>query len=127
MSISLLGQLLSLIALACAGTGTVVAFAAARSRSLEGWAWARGLAYGFGGTMIAANFLMIYALLVRDYSVAYVGEVGGWSTPNLFAVISLWASLNGSILLWGGVLGIYVIGLTFAYRKTHQELSLIHI
>ena len=121
MSISLLGQLLSLIALACAGAGTVTAFAAARNRSLEGWAWARGFAYGFGGAMLAANLLMIYALLVRDYSVAYVGEVGGWSTPNLFAVISLWASLNGSILLWGGVLGVYVVGLTFTYRKTHRE------
>ena len=39
------------------------------------------------------------ALITRDYSVLYVAEHGSNSTPPLFNFATLWAALEGSIIL----------------------------
>lgn len=54
-----------------------------------------------------ASGLMMFALLANDFSVSYVAQVGAVETPRFFAAISLWSSLEGSILFWGWVLSIY--------------------
>ena len=95
--ISTLGQLLVMGALLCATVGTVTGFAAGSRRSRKAWEWTRLAALGFSGLMLAANLLMVYALVTLDFSVAYVAEVGSSTTPLHIRVISLWASLNGSI------------------------------
>ena len=58
-------------------------------------------AFGF---LAAANIIMVLALVVRDFSVAYVAQVGSRATPLLFTVASLWGALEGSILFWAGLL-----------------------
>ncbi|MEO5509363.1 MAG: cytochrome c biogenesis protein CcsA, partial [Longimicrobiales bacterium] len=50
---------------------------------------------------------MVYALVTHDFSIDYVAQVGSRSTPLFFTVISLWSSLEGSILFWGWVLALY--------------------
>ena len=55
--------------------------------------------------MAAANALMVYALLAHDFSVSYVAHVGSRVVPTWVSVVSLWSSLEGSILFWGLVLG----------------------
>jgi cytochrome c-type biogenesis protein CcmF len=119
--IGLLGRSLILLALLAASAGSVVGFAAAVRRSPAGLAWARRFAYAFAGAMIAANLLMVYALLARDFSVGYVAQVGSREVPDWVAVTSLWSSLEGSILFWGLVLGLYVIGATWTNRGRHPE------
>lgn len=119
--ISTVGRALVLAALLFATVGSVTGFWAGLKRNREAWQWTRGAALGFAGTMIAANLLMVYALITHDFSVAYVAEVGSRSTPLYFTIVSLWASLNGSILFWGGVLGLYVGGLVLAMGDKHRE------
>ena len=43
--------------------------------------WSRRLALGFAGSMLAANLVMQYALITRDFSVSYVASTGSRSTP----------------------------------------------
>ena len=116
-----LGRALILIGLLAASAGAFVGFAAAARRSAAGLAWAQRLAYLYAGAMISANLLMIYALLARDFSVGYVAQVGSRDVPNWVAVTSLWSSLEGSILFWGLVLGLYVLGATWVNRNRHPE------
>ena len=71
--------------------------------------------------MAAANGLMVWALLARDFSVSYVAHVGSRAVPDWVAVVSLWSSLEGSILFWGLVLGAYVAAATAANRDRHPE------
>ena len=52
----------------------------------------------------AANLLMVVALVVRDFSIAYVAQVGSRETPLLYTIASLWGALEGSILFWAGLL-----------------------
>ncbi|MBT3219735.1 MAG: cytochrome c biogenesis protein CcsA, partial [Proteobacteria bacterium] len=71
--------------------------------------------------MIGANCLMVYALLVNDFSVLYVTEVGSLNSPIYIRLVALWSSLNGSILFWGAVLGMYILGLIWDVGDRHRE------
>ncbi len=111
-----LGMGFVLLALVCAGAGAIVGFAAGKTGSEDGVRWARWLGLGFCASMIAATVTMETALLTHDFSVRYVAQVGSRETPTYITIVSLWSSLEGSILFWGFVLAAYIasaIGLTF--------------
>jgi cytochrome c-type biogenesis protein CcmF len=115
------GQFLILLALLVSSAGALVGFAAGARRSASGWRLTRILAYAFAGTMAAANVLMMAALLLRDFSVSYVAHVGSRSVPDWVALVSLWSSLEGSILFWGLILGGYVAVATWRNRARYPE------
>ncbi len=116
-----LGRALILLALGCAAAGSVVGFVAGWRRSPAAWAWTRRLAYAYAAAAIGANLLMIKALLTPDFSVSYVAQVGSRQVPTWVQIVSLWSSLEGSILFWGLVLGAYVAVATWANRASHPE------
>ncbi|MGZ5493155.1 MAG: heme lyase CcmF/NrfE family subunit [Thermoanaerobaculia bacterium] len=121
MSIAFLGRLLILASLLVSTAGAVVAFAAGRSQNRGGLKWAQRIAYGYSSLMLIATAVMEYALLTRDFSVSYVAQVGSRSTPTWVTIASLWSSLEGSILFWGCVLGIYIALATWFTRHDHHE------
>ncbi len=121
MTHSAVGTGLVLGSLFFAAIGAVLGLWAGYSRSAAAWTWARRAAYAFAGAMVAANLVMVRALLVHDFSVHYVAEVGSRATPPLTTVISLWASLNGSILFWGGILGLYILAFVGIEGRRHRE------
>jgi cytochrome c-type biogenesis protein CcmF len=49
---------------------------------------------------VVAVLAMERALITRDFTVEYVAQNGSSATPALFNVATLWAALEGSILLW---------------------------
>jgi cytochrome c-type biogenesis protein CcmF len=114
--ISLLGRAAVLLGLAACATGAVTGLIAALRQSPEALRLTRALAYVFAACMVLATGLMEAALLTHDFSVSYVAEVGSLSTPTWVTIVSLWSSLNGSILLWGLVLGLFVGAFTYATR-----------
>src|SRR3984893_12668334 len=93
-----LGRILILLGLVAASAGAGVGFATGTRESKVGWAWARRLAYAFAALMTLANLVMEYALLTHDFSVSYVAHVGSRSVPTWVSIVSLWSSLEGSIL-----------------------------
>ena len=68
-----------------------------------------------GGAVLAV-VAMERALITRDFSLAYVAEVGSTRTPALYNVASLWSSLDGSILLWTLILALYVVATRLWFR-----------
>ncbi|MEQ1565485.1 MAG: heme lyase CcmF/NrfE family subunit [Myxococcota bacterium] len=120
---STLGEFLVLLSLFLAAAGSVAGYQAGSMRSAIAWRWARGAAYGFSAAIIAANALMIYALYTNDFSVHYVTQVGSVSTPRYITIISLWSSLEGSILFWGGILGLYVALTVWSLGEKHREFT----
>ena len=115
------GRTLILLALLAASAGSMVAFAAGARQSDVGWKWARRFAYAFAAFMGAANVLMVYALLVHDFSVGYVAQVGSRALPVWVTIVSLWSSLEGSILFWGLILGVYIFAATWSNRDKNPE------
>ncbi len=116
-----LGRTLLLLSLLAATAGALVSFVAGRRGSQSGWAWSRRFCYAYGASILAANLLMLYALLARDFSVGYVAHVGSRQVPDWVAFVSLWSSLEGSILFWGLVMGLYILGATWTNRDRHPE------
>src|SRR5256714_3320436 len=106
--VPILGRTLILLALLAASAGSIVGFATGARPNAAGWKWARRLAYAFAAFMALANLTMEYALLTHDFSVSYVAHVGSRAVPTWVSIVSLWSSLEGSILFWGLVMGVYV-------------------
>ncbi len=118
---SQLGQGLVLLALLTCAIGAPLAFVAGAQRSAPGLAWSRRLAFAFAAAMLAANLVMEYALITHDFGVSYVASVGSRATPLHITIVSLWSSLEGSILFWGLVLGAFTAGVTILQRRGHED------
>lgn len=119
--ISSIGQALILLALLVCAVGAPVGFVAGARRSAEGLRLTRRFALTFAALMVLANLVMEYALLTHDFSVKYVALVGSTATPTYITIVSLWSSLEGSILFWGLVLGLYTAGVAILQRRGHED------
>ena len=127
MTHSLLGTGLVLVGLACAVFSAILGLGAGFRQSLRVRSWVRYSMYGFSAAMVLANLVMVKALLAHDFSVKYVSQVGSRSTPAVYTVVSLWSALEGSILFWGAVLGVYAFAFAYTYRNSHQRFSTISL
>src|SRR5207237_9575876 len=116
-----LGRFLILGSLLVSTAGAFIGFAAGRRPTREGLISAQRFAYAYALLMLAATAVMEYALVTHDFSVSYVAQVGSRSTPTWVTIASLWSSLEGSILFWGLILGIYIAIATWLTRDSHQE------
>ncbi|HET8568050.1 MAG TPA: cytochrome c-type biogenesis CcmF C-terminal domain-containing protein [Candidatus Limnocylindria bacterium] len=96
------GALRAAFLLALAG-GSAAAFAAAR-RDARALASARWCALAAFALVVAADLAMVAALASHDLSIEYVALNNARETPLFWSVISLWAALEGSILLWTAIL-----------------------
>ncbi|CCG03954.1 heme lyase CcmF/NrfE family subunit [Blastococcus saxobsidens] len=97
----LLGPFGLMLGLVCSAVACA-AWAATARRGDGGGAgrWGR---IGTGGSLLGAAVavaVMVDALVQHDFSVRYVAENGGRAVPPYYTVISLWAALEGSLLLW---------------------------
>jgi cytochrome c-type biogenesis protein CcmF len=71
------------------------------------------------GALVAAG-AMEWALLSHDFSLKYVAENHARATPLLYTIAALWGALEGSILLWGLVLAVY---LTVTVRRFRDRAA----
>ena len=88
--------------LAIWGVGAAAYAAAKRDgRALASARWSALLVFVL---VVIAVLAMEGSLITHDFSVRYVAQNNALETPMFFTVISLWAALEGSILLWAVVL-----------------------
>jgi cytochrome c-type biogenesis protein CcmF len=76
----------------------------------------RPAVYGLAAGALTAMAALEVALLTDDFSVAYVAANHARATPLLFTVVSAWAALEGSIVLWGLVLAGYTVAVFAGFR-----------
>jgi cytochrome c-type biogenesis protein CcmF len=106
-----------------AAVGVIAGMIGARRRSEPLIRIARTAAYANFVLLFIANATMVYALVTHDFSISYVAQVGSRSTPLFFTVISLWSSLEGSILFWGLVLSGFTAAATFVTQTRLGQLA----
>ncbi len=119
--ISILGRSVVLAALLLATLGAVTSFVGAQRHATGAVVRARRLAYLYAAMMAFATGLMIFALVRHDFSVSYVAQVGSLATPLHITIVSLWSSLEGSILFWGLILGAFTAGSAFHLRRSAAD------
>jgi cytochrome c-type biogenesis protein CcmF len=66
---------------------------------------------------VLAVVAMERALITRDFTVKFVADNGSSRTPALFNVATLWAALEGSILLWSLILSGYTAMVVAKFRR----------
>ncbi len=118
---SLLGQAAVLLALLAASFGVVVGYVGGARQSQRMLRMTENAAYMFSAAMVFANIVMLRALLTHDFSVKYVAQVGSLASPTWVTIVSLWSSLEGSILFWGAILGVYTAAFTYFNREAYRE------
>ena len=121
--IRLLGYSAVAAALALAVYGIAAAVWGVRARQAALIRSARAAAYVNAALLLGANALMVYALLTHDFSISYVAQVGSRTTPAWVSIVSLWSSLEGSILFWGMVLAAYTAGAMYFTRSSLGALG----
>jgi cytochrome c-type biogenesis protein CcmF len=70
----------------------------------------------FAGAALAV-VMMERALITRDFSLAYIQQVGSATTPRLYNVAAMWSALEGSILLWLLILGGFTAAVGWKFRR----------
>ncbi len=71
---------------------------------------------------VSAFATMEYAMITRDFSLAYVQKVGSTSTPPLYNFAAVWSALEGSILLWVLVLSGYTLAIVYWLRQRLDDV-----
>jgi cytochrome c-type biogenesis protein CcmF len=74
-------------------------------------------AIGVWVLVTACMALMIYAFLTFDFSVRYVAMNTSRGTPFYYRITALWGALEGSIVLWTWMLGLYTLIVIAKYRR----------
>jgi len=107
LSLGQLGSASVLLALALAGYGAVAGILGALRRDARLQTSARLAALATFLAMTAALAVMEAALLTDDFSVLYVAQHSRIASPLWVKLVTMWAALEGSILLWGWLLSAY--------------------
>ena len=78
-------------------------------------------AYAAFGAAVLAFVMMERALITRDFSLAYVQQVGSRSTPAMYNFTALWSALEGSLLMWVLILTGFMVAVAVKFRKRRDD------
>jgi cytochrome c-type biogenesis protein CcmF len=70
---------------------------------------------------VLATIAIERALLVHDFSIAFVAANNSRETPILYSITGMWSALQGSILLWALILAGYLAAMTHVFRKRASD------
>ena len=117
-----LGRALLLIGIVGSLFGAVAAFTSARQRDQAVAKLVPRFAMLVFGASVGAFAVMEWAMITRDYSLAYVQKVGSNSTPALYNFAAVWSALEGSILMWVLILAGYTLAVAYWLRKKMDDV-----
>ncbi|UCH09220.1 MAG: heme lyase CcmF/NrfE family subunit [Fidelibacterota bacterium] len=72
--------------------------------------------------ILIATFSLVHQLMVSNFSVEYVARYSSAATPTMYKFAGLWAGMEGSLLFWLAILGIYVILVNYLNRARNRSL-----
>ena len=117
-----LGSAALVAALAAVVVGIAANVQAARTLDLRWAAAGRRAAYTALALVGLAVVAMEIALIGNDFSIRYVAMNSQAAAPLWVRIVSLWAALEGSILLWAFLLTAFAALVAWRYRDEHLRL-----
>ena len=113
-----LGTASVLLALGMSVYGVFAGVIGTRRRDANLVASARLSAVAVALALTVAMALLELALLTDDFGVGYVANTSSTASPTWVKVVTLWAALDGSILLWAWTLSLYTAALALFAPNT---------
>jgi cytochrome c-type biogenesis protein CcmF len=115
---------------ACLAVGLLTAlYAAAASvygalRGGRRWAASgRRAIYCLAALMVTAFAILESAFLRSDFSYALVAQGSSTDTPTFYKVTALWATQDGSLLLWATLLALFSSSVLFLTRRSLRDIA----
>src|SRR5918992_166904 len=84
---------------------------------------ARRAMYCLAGLLVLAMGLLQAAFLRSDFSFALVAHGSSTDTPTFYKVTAMWATQEGSLLLWVFLLAIFASVVLRLTRRGHREIA----
>ena len=96
--------------------------AGARRRSTRLVESGIGAFYLVTALMTVASGVLLHALVTGNYAIRYVQRVSNDAQPLAYKIAAYWGGLDGSIMFWVFLLGIFGAVAVFRNRERHREL-----
>jgi cytochrome c-type biogenesis protein CcmF len=96
---------------------------AARTGSREFAVSGRRAIYCLAALMVGATAVLQAAFLRSDFSYALVAEGSSTDTPTFYKVTAMWATQDGSLLLWALLLSLFTSAVLFLTRKSLRGIA----
>jgi len=111
------------IALLTALYATVASVVGARSGRPEWVTSGRRAIYCLAGLCVAAFAILESAFLRSDFSYALVAQGSSTDTPTFYKITALWATQDGSLLLWATLLSLFSTTVLFLTRRSLRDIA----
>ena len=116
------GRALLLVGIVGSLFGAIAAISSARTREASVTKLISRFAILNAVAAVGAFAAMEYAMITRDFSLAYVQKVGSTATPALYNFAAVWSALEGSLLMWVLILAGYTVAVSFWLRKKMDDV-----
>ncbi|HEX2414783.1 MAG TPA: cytochrome c-type biogenesis CcmF C-terminal domain-containing protein, partial [Thermoleophilaceae bacterium] len=83
----------------------------------------RRAVYCVAGLCVLAFAILESAFLRSDFSFQLVAEGSSTDTPTFYKVTALWATQDGSLLLWATLLGLFSSAVLFFTRRSLRDIA----
>jgi len=117
-----LGSFLLLSAFVICAYAAAASVAGARRRSHALIESGVGAFYLMSAVMTVASGIIVYAFVTGDYSIRYVHHYSDSVQPLFYRLTSYWGGLDGSIMFWVFMLGLFGSAAIYMNRERHREL-----
>jgi cytochrome c-type biogenesis protein CcmF len=94
-----------------------------RSGRREWVASGRRAVYCLAALLVTAFAILEAAFLRSDFSYALVAEASSTDTPGFYKVTAVWATQDGSLLLWSTLLALFSSAVLFLTRRSLREIA----
>jgi cytochrome c-type biogenesis protein CcmF len=81
-----------------------------------------GAFYLNAGLMTLASAILVHALVTNDYSIKYVQRTSDAALPLAYKIAAYWGGLDGSIMFWVFLLGVFGSIAIYTNRERQREL-----
>jgi cytochrome c-type biogenesis protein CcmF len=95
----------------------------ARTRRREWVTSGRRAIYCLAGLCVTAFAILEAAFLRSDFSFGLVSEASSTDTPTFYKVTALWATQDGSLLLWATLLSLFATASLFLTRRALRDIA----
>ena len=79
--------------------------------------------YCLAGLMVGATAILQAAFLRSDFSYKLVAEGSSTDTPTFYKVTAMWATQDGSLLLWALLLSLFTSAVLFLTRRSLRQIA----
>ena len=111
------------IALLTAVYAVAASIRGARTGRREWVASGRRAIYCLAALCVTAFAILESAFLRSDFSFALVAEGSSTDTPTFYKVTALWATQDGSLLLWATLLSLFATAALFVTRRSLRDIA----